>query len=534
MIKRIFSAKISSITSAAAVIGAASLASRLVGVLRDRVLASSFGAGEMLDVYYASFRIPDLVFQLLVAGALSAGFIPIFLKRRQASEEEAQRFSTAVLWLVLGVVALVCLLGIALAPYLVPLIVPGFYGNMLDLTVSVTRIMFLSPILLGISGVFGGILQARKRFFPVAVAPVFYNFGIILGAFLLAPHYGVKGLALGVILGALFHMLLHLPALSCVGWRLQRPGKVLTGATRELGRLMGPRVLTLGVAQVNLLVITIMASTLEVGSLSVFNWAFNLQSFPLGIFALSFAIAAFPTLSELAAKGQTAEFSRQFSQTARQMLFLLIPSTILLIILRAQVVRVVLGAGVFDWRATVLTMDTMAFLALGLAFHGLTYLLARGFYAFSETKRPFYCAAIAAVFHAALAWYLAPRLGVLGLGLAFSLSSVLQCVLMWVLLRARAGRLGTRQVGILILKILAPSIALVVVAQSLKTALGLELGTQTFGTVLLQGGLAGVGGVLAFGIVGYFMHIEELLVILASVRRRFLRIGAPVDIDQGG
>src|SRR3989338_3687670 len=210
MLNKIFNGQSKTIASAAMIVGAASLVSRLLGVLRDRVLAGEFGAGPELDMYYSAFRLPDLIFNLIVLGALSAGFIPVFtdyLKHR----DKAWELANIVLNLLLIIVVLVSGLLIFLTPWLMEIIVPGFKDQQLATTIALTRIMFLSPILLAISGIWGGILQSFKQFFIYSLAPIMYNIGIIIGALYFTTFWGLFGLVWGVVLGAFLHLLIQLP-----------------------------------------------------------------------------------------------------------------------------------------------------------------------------------------------------------------------------------------------------------------------------------------------------------------------------------
>src|SRR3989338_11285854 len=426
MIKKLFNGEINSITMAALLVGGSSLVSRLLGIFRDRILAGQFGAGDTLDVYYAAFRLPDLIFNLLVLGALSAGFIPIFtsliksplLKLRSLlghEYKEAWQLANNVLnILVLGLL-LLCGLGVIFAPQIIQLITPGFSREKIDLTVGLSRIMFLSPIFLGISGVFGGILQSFKRFFVYAMSPIFYNIGIIIGALYLVPLWGIYGLAWGVVLGASAHLAVQLPTLIQLGFKYSFQFDLKNKKVRQIWLMMVPRTMSLAISQLNLLVITVIASTLSSGSLSVFNFANNLQSFPVGIFGISFAIAAFPAMS--AAAFDKKNLVKDLSQTVRQILFFIIPSTVLLLALRAQIIRVILGTGQFDWQDTVLTIDTLGFFCLSLFAQALIPLLVRVFYARLTAKTPFIIGLIAALANIFLSIWLSDRLGVAGLAL---------------------------------------------------------------------------------------------------------------------
>ncbi|MBU4375706.1 murein biosynthesis integral membrane protein MurJ, partial [Patescibacteria group bacterium] len=327
MIKKLLNGQINSINVAALLIALSSLISRLLGIFRDRILGGEFGLGDTLDIYYAAFRIPDLIFNLLVLGALSAGFIPIFtsLIKERGRNKEAWKLASNILN-VLGIsLIILSAIGAVFAPYLMKLVAPGFSPEKQALTAGLTRIMFLSPIFLGISSVLGGILQSFKRFFIYSLAPIMYNIGIIIGTLYFAPLWGIYGLAWGVALGALMHMMIQVPAAVSLGFKYILRVDFKNKETGKIGIMMIPRTMSLAISQINLLVITAVASTLSAGSLAVFNFANNLQSFPVGIFGISFAIAAFPTLSALSFDKK--KLIKNFSNTFRQILFFIIPST---------------------------------------------------------------------------------------------------------------------------------------------------------------------------------------------------------------
>ena len=330
MFKRLFNGEINSITVAALLVGGSSLLSRLLGIFRDRILAGQFGAGDTLDIYYAAFRIPDLIFNLLVLGALSAGFIPIFTSLIKGPVEkiksmlggdhdEAWLLASNILNILSFGLFILCGLGVIFAPQIMHLITPGFSKEKMDLTVGLSRIMFLSPIFLGISSVFGGILQSFKRFFVYSLSPIFYNVGIIIGALYFVPRWGIYGLAWGVVLGAFFHMIVQLPTLFSLGFKYKPIFDWRDKNARAIGKMMLPRTMSLATTQINLLVTTGFASVLAGGSLAIFNLANNLQSFAIGIFGVSFAIAAFPTLARLAFEKE--KLAASYSATLRKILF---------------------------------------------------------------------------------------------------------------------------------------------------------------------------------------------------------------------
>ena len=527
MIRRLFGGQTKTITAAAIIIGSASLVSRLLGVLRDRVLAGEFGAGAELDMYYAAFRIPDLVFNLLVLGALSAGFIPVFSGYLKNKKEAWELVNVATNALGIALLLLTALL-LLITPLLMRMITPGFDSTQLKITSQLARIMFLSPLLLGISAIWGGVLQSLRQFFIYSLAPIVYNVGIIIGALYFVPSLGVYGLAWGVVLGAGLHMLIQLPPVLRLGYRYRPVIDFEHRGFRKIVAMMLPRTLGLLTSQLNFLVITIIGSTLAAGSIAIFNLANNLQSFPLGIFGISFAIAAFPTLSELADKKR--DFIRVFSTTVRQILFLIIPTTALLIVLRAQIVRLVLGAGRFDWYDTVMTLQTLALFALSLFAQALILLLIRAFYALGDSKTPFVTGLIATFSNVLLAMLLTEPLGVRGLALAFSLSNILNFVLLWLALHTRLGRLDGTKILTSTGKILVATFMLALVSQATKYIIEPLIGTETFLGVCLQAAGAAVAGGGAYVAIGWLLRVEELTYLSDSLKKKLFK-KPPVIIE---
>jgi putative peptidoglycan lipid II flippase len=533
MFKRLLNGQSKTITSAAIIIGAASLASRFLGVIRDRILAGEFGAGDVLDTYYAAFRVPDLVFNLLVLGALSAGFIPIFTQYlKTAEKEKAWQLASQILNALLISLLVVCGILFVFAPQIMKLITPGFDAEKMAVTVNLTRIMFLSPLFLGVSSVFGGILQSYKRFLVYSLAPILYNIGIIIGALVFVKYWGVYGLAIGVVLGALMHLLVQIPTSAYLGFRFKWSFNFKGEGMKQIGKIMVPRTLTLGITQINFVVITIIASTLAAGSLAVFNLANNLQLFPVGIFGISFAIAAFPTLSALALKSDKKEFITSFSNTVREILFFVIPASALILVLRAQIVRVILGTGNFTWEDTILTMDSLAMFSISLFAQALIPLLLRGFYSFHKAMTPFIIGLISIGSNIALSLILTKPfvlfgygfdLGISGLALAFSLSSIINLILLWIFLRILTGSLNESKIIWSVLKIALATLAMAVVTQFMKYGIEPYFGTETFVGVFLQGFIAGMVGIAVFVVVALTLKSPEMHTFVNSLKRRLFK-----------
>ncbi|MBI2582968.1 murein biosynthesis integral membrane protein MurJ [Candidatus Azambacteria bacterium] len=439
---RRLNAEASTLASAAFFLAAAGVGSRLLGFFRNALLAGKFGAGDELDIYFAAFRIPDFVFSALFVGALSAGFIPVFTRIFHERKAEAWNLASDILNItVLGFLMLTVLFFVV-APQIVPFLFPGFAGDRSDLAVHLSRIMFLQPVFLGISAVLGGVLQSFNRFFVFSLSPIFYNFGIILGVLFLVPIFGVPGLAWGVVLGAVLHMAIQVPTAFSLGFRWKWIIDFTLAGLKRMFTLMVPRSLSLIVTQLNLLAITVIASTLEKGSVAIFALANDLQNFPIGVFAISFAVAAFPALARHLAAGNRKEFIESFGRAFREILFWLLPATALFLVLAPDIVQVALRYGKFETSSAALTTQTLFIFSLGLAAQGLIPLVIRAFFAMENTLVPFLTGLFATAVNVVLSLLFAKTFGVAGLAFAFILSSYLQLLFLLLILRLEFGRVG--------------------------------------------------------------------------------------------
>jgi putative peptidoglycan lipid II flippase len=521
-----------SINSAALVIAAAGILSRMLGLVRDRILAAKFGAGDALDVYYAAFRVPDLIYNLLILGALSAAFIPVFTSLLARDEEdEAWKLANNLLSAALFVLLVLSAVFAIFTPELMKLITPGFSDEKMAEAVRLTRIMFLSPIFLGVSGIFGGILNSFKRFLIYSLAPIMYNLGIIAGALFFVKPFGIAGLAWGVILGAFLHMLVQYPAVKITGFNFSLSFNFKNSNLRKIVKLMIPRTLGLAVAQINLLIITIIASTLAAGSLAVFNFANNLQSFPLGIFGVPFALAIFPVLSRHHAREEREEFIEDFSKIFRQILFFVVPASVLLIVFRAQIVRVVLGSGQFDWEDTILTFQSLGIFSASLFAQCLLPLLARSFYALHNTKVPFFTGIVSEIVNLALAIFLSRTFGVLGLVWAFSASSVVNMILLLLILRKKLGGLDGEKIFFSTVRILFSALAAGAAAQISKYIVEPRVNLDTFVGVFSQLAAGAAAGIAIYLISSKLLRLEEFESVKKLLTGKFLRLRQTIPDD---
>ena len=425
------------LVTASLILTVAALVSRLLGWIRLLVIGSQFGASRELDAYFAAFRIPDAIFQLVVAGALSAALIPVFAGyRARGQEAEAWRLASSVINLVLIALAGLSLVMAIFAPVFVPIVAPGFDAPTTELTIRMTRVMLLSPVLIGMGAVVTGILNSYQQFTVPAIAPLLYNLAIIAAAIFLAPVMGVEGLAVGVAVGSLAHLVVQLPNLARVGQRYDLTIGLGHPGVRRVAWLMGPRTLGLAAGQLNFLVSTVLASGLPEGSLTAYNYAFQLSQIPVGVVGVSIAVALFPTFSQDAALGRIGEIRRQVAGAIRVLLFVAAPLMAIMIVLREPLTAVFYQYGEFSPSASERTASALLFFAIGLGGHIVVHVLARAFYAMQDTKTPVMWAIIAVAINVPLMAWLVGPMGVEGLALALSVVAVIEVLgLLWSLHR---------------------------------------------------------------------------------------------------
>lgn len=382
--------KQTNILSAAAVIAVAVLLSRILGLLKYRLLTSSFTVSE-IGVFIASFRLPNTIFDLVVMGALTSAFIPVFTSYVTRQKYEDANIIASTILNISGVVfVLLSIVFLVFTDGLVHLIAPGLSPSELSLAVPFTRIMLVGQTLPLILGNFlTGILQSQKRFLVPALAPVVYNLGIILGIVFLSPSLGLYGAVWGVVLGAILFLLIQIPLSLHLKFSYQFRLNFEHPGVRDIGKLIVPRTIGLAITQLNYVANLVISSLLATRAITIFNFAQQLSQLPIGVFAVTISQAALPTLSEERDKeDQFAAFKKTFLTSLHQILFLTLPAAAILIVLRIPVVRLVYGAAKFDWPATVETGRTLAFFGLGLVAESTINLLVRGFYAIHDSKTP--------------------------------------------------------------------------------------------------------------------------------------------------
>lgn len=498
------------ITGGAIIIAAFSLLSRILGLVRDRLLFSIFGAGDVLDSYYAAFRLPDLIFNTLILGALSAAFVPVFLEYWHKDKKEAWQIANTVLNTTLLILFVFGALAFFFAPEMVQIIAPGFELQKRLATAELTRIMLIGILFLGLSNVASSILNAFKRFTAFALAPVMYNLGIIAGILILVPWFGIEGLAWGVVLGALLHFFVQFPSIAKLGFKYKISFAWRNAGVKKIEKLMLPRTFGLAISQINQVINTIIGSTLPVGSVAIFNAANNLQNVPIGIFAIPLSLAYFPIFSEAWVKQDIPRLIASFSQAMRRLLVIAIPASVFMILLRAHIVRLVLGAGQFDWTATILTARTLSLFVISLFAQCLIPLIARVFYSLQDTKTPVGISIFSLAINILLAFPLSAKMGIAGLALSFSLASLFNVAGLWLCLHHRLGNLDDQTIFRSTLIICLLSIIAGWSLYAMLYLVGPAVDTHTVVGLLLQAGAAGTVGLTVYLVLGKLVGLEEM------------------------
>jgi putative peptidoglycan lipid II flippase len=547
---RALQAPIRGLHEAAYLLAAFAFLSQVLALLRDRAFTHSFGAGPILDVYFASFRIPDLIFATVASLVSAYVLIPFLAERQIISKESVTAFLSEVVsfFAVLG--GVVALVAFIVMPTLLTLAVPGIATSPFqDELLWLSRLLLIQPILLGFSGILGAVTQLSHRFVLYSLSPLLYNAGIIFGVFFFYPIWGIQGLGAGVVLGALLHLLIQIPVLFAEGYSVR--WRLPSLEFFHVIRIAVPRALALASTQITLLFLVGFASFFAVGSIAVFSLALNVQSVPLSIIAISYSVAAFPTLAGFIARKEHEQFLLHMSAAVRHILFWSIPAIVMFIVLRAQIVRVIFGSGAFSWDDTRLTAAALALFVVSLVAQGLNVLFIRAYYAAGKTALPSIIAALGTVLTVILAFVFSYVFGqslfvqraveallrvegisgthVLVLPLAYSVGVFSMLAAYAYFFRRDFGGLapGLNRV---VFQVFCTSV-IGGFAAYLTLAFVLPfVDTDTFLGIFLQGLSAGIVGLAVTTYLLYLVKNTELLEAISSLSRRLLR---PKDVPPG-
>ena len=533
-----------SISQAALLLGFFAFLSQILGLFRDRGLASILGPSSTLDIYYAAFRIPDLLYVTIASFFAITALLPFLTARSKDGDEvKAREFFNSVFSIfMIGLIGVSIIL-LILMPYIAPLIVPGFSGEELKDLILISRIMLLSPIFMGISNLFGSVTQMYRRFFVYALSPIFYNIGILVGVFILYPAFGISGLAFGVILGAFLHALIQLPVIIRHRFVPKFTIKFRWSEIRPLIALSLPRTIGLATTNISIIAIVAMASLIGEGSISVFQFSYNLQNVPLILIGLSYSVAAFPTLSRLFNENNIKLFIEEIKNAGRQIIFWSLPVVFLFIVLRAQIVRVVLGTGNFDWSDTRLVAASLALFSISVLAQSLLLLLVRGYYAAGRTWRPLLInvatTGVTIIMAFLLLWafdhfiyfrYFIESLlrvddlsstSVLMLPLAFSTGLIVNFIWLWFAFRKDFPLIQKSGLARTFFQSLGGSFIMASVAYKSLQFFDNIFDINTFFGIFLQGFLSGILGIIAGIIVLRLMKNKELSDVSKALRSKF-------------
>ncbi len=549
------------INQAALLLGFFTLLSQILGLIRDRQLAHVVGPSADLDIYFSAFRIPDLMYVTVASLVSVTVLVPFLIKKldgdADGSVPKAQKFLSDIFTVFMGMIAVVSVALYFIMPYIAHRITPGFSPDEQLKMISVSRLMLLSPILMGISNLVGSATQLYRKFFVFALCPVVYNLGIIIGTRFFYHQFGALGLGIGVVIGSLMHLAIQLPVIIRDGLMPRFSFHIDFKEVKKVFALSLPRTLGLACNHVALIAIVAQASLIKSGSISIFNLSLALQSVPLGLIGASYSVAAFPTLAKLFSKQNYEEFLSHIGTAARQIIFWSLPIAFLFIVLRAQIVRVILGSGSFTWSDTRLTAAALALFVVSLVSQSMILLFTRGFYAAGKTKRPllvnFFTAGFIIALSHGLVWafntfpsfqYFIESLfrvsdikgtAMLMLPLAYSLGTMLNFSLLWMLFKKDF--LGKDTYDFMVKTFFQSFAASFFIGYTAYLLLGVGavvFDTDTFFGILFQGLLAGFGGVLAGIGVLLLMKNKEIEEIKKALHAKFWKSAVLVQSSEEG
>ena len=503
-------------------IGSATLLSRVLGFVRDMVVALTFGAGPVTDAFFVAFRIPNILRRLLGEGALSTAVVPVFAQYTVADDPgEFRRMLRAVFGAALLVLGLVTVLGIALAPWIVAAIAPGFTGEpgLTGLAVTLTRVMFPYLILVGLSALAMGVLNSHGRFFAAALGPAVLNVGMIVGVTLLATRLSppILGLAVGVLAGGLGQLLVQVPDLRRSGGLVPPSGELSHPALVRVARLLLPSVFGLAAVQVTVFVNTLLASFLPAGSISFLYYADRIMEFPLGVFGIALASAALPAMSRQAAAGDVRAVAGTLNFALRLSFYIAVPATAGLVLLREPITRVLFERGQFTAADSAATAWALLWYAVGLPGFSASRIVAQAFYAVHQPGVAVRAGIVAVAVNVVAALALMGPLGHGGLAAASSVAAYVNLLALVIAARQRFGRLGGRAISRSVLRTVTASVALALVCGG-----ALWRWPETHGAGEVAWLLTVIaGGAVAFLLLSWAIRAPEL----TSLQRALLRRG---------
>lgn len=517
----IFEKESSSILSAAAIIMGATLASAVLGLLRTRLLISFFYIDKaVVDVFWAAFRLPDMIFQIIIVGALSSAFIPVF-SRYLGNREESNKIASSMINVVMMVMIILSVLVYVFATPLSHLIAGGFDNTQIELMANLTRIMATAQLFFGFSSFLTGVIQSHKRFLIPALSPVLYNLGIIIGILAFGKTLGIYGPAIGVVIGACLHLLAQLPLARKLGFHYSLIWDRKNSAVKEMSKLMLPRVLTLSLVQIEATAIVTFSSWLSPGTVTIISIAQQLANLPVRLIGIPIGQASLPFFTKITSKNDLLSLATMVNKTILEMLYLALPSSVIILVLRIPLVRLAYGADSFPWAETVLTGKLVAILAVSIAARSLTHVLVRVFYSLHNTTTPFLTNLLSTIINIGLSYYFlfVLKSGVIGMAFAITVASLIETVVLTGLLYSLANFATSHllvPISKMLLITLFTSIALWIPLRVLDTLIFDT--TRTLPLILLTV-TVGIIGMAVYISLSYLFNIKELGVFARLVEK---------------
>ena len=511
------------ILSAAFVLFLSGAINSFLGFIKSRLLTNYFGVSTDLAIFYTADRIPNLIYSVLVVGALSTIFIPIFTSELKKSREKAFETASVIMNVTLGFFVLLALVIYIFSPQIIRLLLIGQFGETeIQLGVNLMRIMLLAQMILVAGSLLTSVLQSFKYFLLPALAPVLYNIGMIFGIFLLSERYGIYAPAYGVLIGSVLHFTIQIPAVIKTGFRFKLALNFNDKGLRDMMALVPPRIVSVFIANLIGTINNSLAILISAPSVIYLKFALQLQGFPVLLFGASIASASLPTLSSESDTDNIDKFKNTLVTSLHQMMYLVVPTSVMLLVLRIPIVRIVYGVSNFPWEATIATAQVLALFSLSIFSQSANYLLTRAFYALKDTLTPVKVSLVTIVINVliSLVMIVQLKLPVWSVAFAFSLTSILDCLILLILLSKKLGGIDSQ-------KLLMPFVKISVSAILMGITLYIPIKlldqvvfdtTRTINLVLLTG-VATVSGMATYLFFTWIFRVEEVQLFYKLIKK---------------
>jgi len=538
--RKILNSSQNTVTGAAVILTIAVLLSRVLGLIRDRLLAGAFGASVNLDIYFAAFRIPDLVYSILFAGGVIVSLLPLFSELYLKDKEKSWDTINSILNIFIIFYIFFAILFFIYTPQIISSMVSGFDVIAIQTTIDLTRLIFISVFFFGLSSIFSTILNYFNRFVAYSLAPVIYNLGIIFGVYFLSSYFGVFGAGIGVIIGSFLHFLIQVPSAIRCGYRYKFIIDFKNPAIKEFISLIIPRTIASSSSQINFIVITFIASGIGVGAISIFNLSNNLRYLPIGIIGVSFATAIFPLLSRLWTESKKDEYFKEFRKVFNEVLYISFPIGILIFVLRQEIVDIVLRTGNFGTAAATITAAALGLYFISTAAQCLVPVLLRGFFSLKDTITPTLVAIFFVIANIFLSFFFVSifngnnllvsltknilgvdgvaNFSVLGLVVAFNVGLFLEFILLFYFFYKKVGDFGIKEIFVSFLKILFSSIIMGISAYYLLPYMKVVFGNSFIG-VFMEFIIVCLVSFLVYGILTMMFRMSEVKAVKRIIKR---------------